>query len=108
MAATPPSPTNIDLVTVEEFYSLVPDGQKADLIDGVIFMASPDTRRNDLRGGWIKFLMQGYASARGLGKVYGSRFAFELTEFRAPEPDIRVLHPNSYSRPPTMRARLSC
>ena len=88
MAATPPSPTHSDLVTVEEFYSLVPDGQKADLIDGVIFIAPPDTRRNDQLGGWIRFLMQGYASAKGLGEVYGSRFAFELTEFRAPEPNI--------------------
>lgn len=88
MAATPLSPTHSDLVTVEEFYSLVPDGQKADLIDGVIFMASPDSRRNDQLGGWIKFLMQGYASAKGLGEMYGSRFAFELTAFRAPEPDI--------------------
>jgi hypothetical protein len=50
-----------DLVTVEEFACLVPDGQKADLIDGVIYMASPDTRRNDRLAGLIKFLMQGYA-----------------------------------------------
>jgi Uma2 family endonuclease len=94
MAATPPIPTNSDLVTVEEFYCLVPDGQKADLIDGVIFMASPDTRRNDLLGGWIKFLMQGYASAKGLGQVYGSRFSFELSEFRAPEPDVAFVRSN--------------
>ena len=34
-------PTN-GLITVEQFYRLVPDGQKADLIDGVVHMASPD------------------------------------------------------------------
>ncbi len=34
-----------DLVTVEDFFRLVPDGQKADLIDGVIYMASPDSLR---------------------------------------------------------------
>jgi len=85
----PPSPLSpdSDLVTVEEFYCLVPDGQKADLIDGVIYMASPDTRRSDRLGGFIKFLMQGYAAVQGLGEVYGSRFAFELSQFRAPEPD---------------------
>ncbi len=85
----PPSPLSpdSDLVTVEEFYCLVPDGQKADLIDGVIYMASPDTRRSDRLGGFTKFLMQGYAAVQGLGEVYGSRFAFELTQFRAPEPD---------------------
>ena len=51
-------------------------------------MASPDTRRSDRLGGLIKFLLQGYAAVKGLGEVYGSRFAFELTEFRAPEPDV--------------------
>ena len=86
--ATDSSPSiDSDLFTVDEFCRVLPDGQKADLIDGVIYMASPDTRRNDRLGGWIKFLLQGYASAKGLGEVYGSRFAFELTEFRAPEPD---------------------
>jgi hypothetical protein len=32
-----------DLLTFEEFSFLVKDGQKADLIDGVIFMAAPDS-----------------------------------------------------------------
>jgi Uma2 family endonuclease len=90
MAASTPTlrERDNDLVTVEEFACLVPDGQKADLIDGVIYMASPDTRRNDRLAGLIKFLLQGYASAKGLGEVYGSRFAFELNEFRAPEPEV--------------------
>jgi Uma2 family endonuclease len=73
---------------MEEFFGLIPDGLKADLIDGVIYMASPDTRRRDRLGGWIKFLLQGYAAVKGLGEVYGSRFAFTLSEFRAPEPDV--------------------
>ena len=84
---SPLSPDS-DLVTIEEFYCLVPDGQKADLIDGVIYMASPDTRRSDRLGGFLKFLLQGYVEMRGLGEVYCSRFAFELSEFRAPEPDV--------------------
>lgn len=77
-----------DLVTVEEFYRLVPDGQKADLIDGVIYMASPDTRRHDWLGGFIKFLVQGYVWQKNLGRVFGSRFAFILSDTFAPEPDI--------------------
>jgi Uma2 family endonuclease len=88
MTTTPRRKADSDLVSVEEFFCLVPDGQKADLIDGVIYMASPDTRRSDRLGGLIKFLLQGYAAVKGLGEVYGSRFAFELTEFRAPEPDV--------------------
>lgn len=88
VAPTSPLPPDSDLVTVEEFCCLVPDGQKADLLDGVIYMASPDTRRSDRLGGFIKFLLQGYAETQGLGEVYGSRFAFEISQFRAPEPDV--------------------
>jgi Uma2 family endonuclease len=91
MKPTSSAPTGSDLFTVEEFYCLVPDGQKADLIDGVIYMASPDTRRHDRLGGLLKFLMQGYAEAKGLGEVYGSRFAFELSALRAPEPDVALV-----------------
>lgn len=77
-----------DLVTVDDFFALVPDGQKADLIDGVIYMASPDSTRNDQLAGFIRFLVQGYARVKRLGKVFGSRFAFELSHIRAPEPDV--------------------
>ena len=42
-----------DLITVEQFYALVEDGQKADLIDGVIYMASPDTLTSDQLAGFI-------------------------------------------------------
>jgi Uma2 family endonuclease len=78
-----------DLVTVEDFYALVGDGEKADLIDGVIYMASPDTLRNNDLNGLIHYLLRGYIAARRLGgKVVFSRYAFELTETRAPEPDV--------------------
>ena len=48
-----------DLVTVDDFFALVQDGQKADLIVGVIYRASPDSTRNDQLGGFIRFLVQG-------------------------------------------------
>jgi hypothetical protein len=37
------------LYTFDDFCALVKDGQKADLIDGVIYMASPDKAGKDLR-----------------------------------------------------------
>src|SRR5258708_2232881 len=78
-----------DLVTVSEFYRLVPDGQKADLIDGVIYMASPDSADADERTGFVSFLLHGYNDAKRLGgRVTGSRFAFRLSKYRAPEPDV--------------------
>ncbi len=83
-----------DLVTVEEFYRLVPDGQKADLIDGVIHMASPDTLRANELTGFVYWLLQGFVDARQPGgKVLVNRYAFELTEIRAPEPDVAYVRP---------------
>jgi Uma2 family endonuclease len=77
-----------DLLTVEDFFSLVEDGQKADLIDGVIYMASPDTPRNNEIASFVQVLMTCFAAVGELGKVYVSRVAFVMSEFRAPEPDV--------------------
>jgi Uma2 family endonuclease len=78
-----------DLVTVEEFHSLVPDGQKADLIDGVIYMASPDSLRANELTLFLSWLFRGFIEARGAGgKVVFSRYAFRLGDFSAPEPDV--------------------
>jgi hypothetical protein len=43
-----------DLVTVDDFYALVGDGEKADLIDGVIYLASPDSLQNDQLAGFLR------------------------------------------------------
>ena len=43
-----------DLYTVEHLYALVSDGQKADLIDGVLYMSSPDTDTNDELTNFLK------------------------------------------------------
>jgi len=83
-----------DLVTVEEFYRLVPDGQKADLIDGVIYMASPDSRRANSLTGFLYRLIAGFVEARGLGgEPFISRYAFAVTDMRAPEPDVAYVRP---------------
>lgn len=73
---------------VEDFFALVEDGQKADLLDGIIYMASPDTPRNNQIANFVQVLLTNYVSKRGLGQVFASRVAFVLTEFDAPEPDV--------------------
>jgi Uma2 family endonuclease len=76
------------------FRAIVSDGAKADLIDGVIYMASPDTRLNNTLNGLIFRLISGYIEARGIeGFVFFSRFACRLSEFRAPEPDVGYVRP---------------
>ncbi len=75
-------------ITFEEFCELVPDGQKADLIDGVIYMASPDTMEADRLFRWLSTLLDYYVVEHDLGEVVGSRRAFKLSETSSPEPDI--------------------
>lgn len=83
-----------DSLTVEQFYSFVPDGQKADLIDGVIYMASPDSLRANKLTGFLCWLFRGFLEARGVGgEVVFSRYAFRLGEFNAPEPDVAYVRP---------------
>jgi Uma2 family endonuclease len=75
-------------ITFEEFLDLSPDGEKADLLDGVIYVASPDnTVAADLNG-WLYSLIYTYVEVLDLGKVYVSRVAFRIGPKRGPEPDI--------------------
>lgn len=83
--------TKSSFVTFDDFCELVEDGQKADLIDGVLYMASPDnTAANDLNM-WLCALMRIYSQQRELGKVFASRVAFRLDDKNGPEPDIGFL-----------------
>jgi Uma2 family endonuclease len=75
-------------LTFEDFCALVKDGQKADLLDGVIYMASPDNTDANAVNGWLYALMLLFVQGKKLGWVYVSRVAFLLDEFNAPEPDI--------------------
>src|SRR3954464_9968834 len=75
-------------ISFEGFCALVGDDQKADLIDGVIYMASPDnTEANELFL-WLVPLLADYFEELVLGKVYGTRVAFRLGDNQGPEPDI--------------------
>ena len=83
-----------DLVTVEQFYWLVPDDRKADLIDGVIYIAPPDSLRANQLTGFVALLFQGFVEDRAAGgHVFFCRYAFRLSEFSAPEPDVAYVRP---------------
>jgi Uma2 family endonuclease len=75
-------------ITFEDFLALVPDGQKADLLNGVIYVASPDNAdANDLSV-WLSIVLGSYIEARDLGKLNTSRFAYRLGDKGGPEPDL--------------------
>jgi Uma2 family endonuclease len=104
-------------VDVDEFYDRVEDGQKADLIDGEIYMASPDSLDADDVCGFIRGLLWSFVEARRLGgRVCGSRVAFILDRFIAPEPDIAYLRPERLAEqtgkrvhgPPDLAIEICC
>jgi Uma2 family endonuclease len=90
--------TQTGLHTFEDFCFLVKEDQKADLIDGVIYMASPDnTDANELFM-WLGGLLDLYVEENDLGKVYGSRVAFRLDDYNGPEPDIAFVRKDRLNR----------
>jgi Uma2 family endonuclease len=84
--------TRVRPVTFEDFCERVREDQKADLLDGVIYMASPENTDANKLFMWLGGLMDLYVEARELGEVYGSRVACRLDDENAPEPDIVFVH----------------
>ncbi len=80
--------TKDKLFTYDDFCVLVKDGQKADLIDGVIYMASPDNTDANRINGWLYALILLFVQKKKLGEVYFSRVACRFDAYNAPEPDI--------------------
>ena len=88
-----------DLVRYDTFRAIVGDGQKADLIDGVIYMASPDSKINNTLNGFLFKLISGYSEAKDIdGFVFFSRYACRISDIRAPEPDVGYVRPENAER----------
>src|SRR6185503_14943770 len=81
-------PRDTPAVTFEEFLALVPDGQKADLLDGVIHLASLDSPEAAEVRLFLTVLLGFFTSNKKLGKMYGPRSAFRLSATYIPEPDL--------------------
>ena len=77
--------------TFDDFCGMVREDQKADLLDGVIYMASPEnTEANELYG-WLFIVLGLFMDELDLGKIFGSRVALYLSDRNGPEPDIAVV-----------------
>jgi Uma2 family endonuclease len=75
-------------IPFDAFLDLVADGQKADLLDGVIYVASPDnTDASDLLS-WLAFIFIGFVEQKALGKIYLNRVTYRIGPNRGPEPDL--------------------
>ncbi|HEY7309432.1 MAG TPA: Uma2 family endonuclease [Gemmataceae bacterium] len=75
-------------ITFEEFCLIIKEDEKADLINGVIYMASPDNTDANLLNVWLLRVIGDFVEERELGEVFASRVAFRLDEPQGPEPDI--------------------
>jgi Uma2 family endonuclease len=78
-------------ITFDKFVKIVPDGQKADLLDGVIYMASPDNTDAAEVNSWLGSLIYSFVEKNDLGSLYFSRVAYRLGQKWGPEPDIGFL-----------------
>jgi len=88
-----------DLIRFDEFCVLVADGEKADLIDGVIYRASPDSRIHIGLKGFIFRLISDFMDAQDIdGFAFFSRFACKITDLRSPEPDVGYVRPEHSDR----------
>ena len=76
------------LVTFDEFVERVEEHEKADLIDGVIHMASPESLEGNKLEFWLARLIADFVEEKESGDVFISRVAFRLAHHQSPEPDI--------------------
>lgn len=81
-------PARTDSCTFEDFVALLDDGVKADLIEGVIYMASPDNTDANRLNLWLACVLTLFVETRKLGKIYISRVAYRIGLRNGPEPDI--------------------
>jgi Uma2 family endonuclease len=83
--------TAVGPYTFDDFCALVKDGDKADLIDGVIYMASPENTDANLLFVWLIGIVDLFVEAIDAGRVFGSRVALRLDMINGPEPDIAFI-----------------
>jgi Uma2 family endonuclease len=80
--------------TFEQFCDRIPEGMKADLIDGVIYVASPDNIQHHDLYVWVMIVLMRFLKKRKIkGRVFGSRVAFRLDDENGPEPDLAYICP---------------
>jgi Uma2 family endonuclease len=82
----------------DDFCAIIRDDQKADLIDGVIYVASPENTDANQLFLWLASIMNIYARRTKLGNVYASRVALRLDEEHGPEPDIAFVRAEHLDR----------
>ncbi len=71
-----------------DFLELIPEDRKADLLDGVIHVASPESLEHNDIVSWLSAVLRTVIDERRLGTLVVNRVAFRLGPRTAPEPDV--------------------
>ncbi len=88
------STTNEGLVTYKEYYEIIDEREKADLLDGKIIRDSPAIPRHAHVVTRITTLIGNYAEKFNLGEVIGATTTVRLSAYQGPEPDILFISRN--------------
>lgn len=90
--------THTGTTTFTEFLELVREDQKADLLDGVIYMASPESWDHNKLVRWLTLVLGSFIEARKLGELAINRVAFRLSRNSSPEPDLGFVETSRVDR----------
>jgi Uma2 family endonuclease len=77
-----------ELITFERFYEMVPEGVKADLLDGKIVRDSPAVPKHGRLNSWLTQLLGVYVGQRGLGEIMIPTTTVRFSQYQAAEPDV--------------------
>ena len=83
--------TRSGTTTFTEFMELIHEDQKADLIDGVIYMSSPENIEHNRLLLWLINLLHPFVTGRRLGELLVEKVSYRLSKMDAPEPDLAVV-----------------
>ncbi len=92
VAEKPPRLAKDEIITFEKFYEIIPEGVKADLLDGKIIRDSPAIPMHADVASWLLTLLRIFVEQFGLGKVLAAPVTVRLAKYQSPEPDISFIN----------------
>jgi Uma2 family endonuclease len=87
-AQTRKAVTTNGLITFDQFYDVVEENVKADLLDGKIIRDSPAIPRHGATCIWFLSVLTLYVQKFDLGEINGGTTTVRLSAYQGPEPDI--------------------
>ena len=86
--------TEVKRWTIEELHSLPEDGNKYELIHGVLYVTPGPTDQHETIAARLTRLLDPYVAKQGLGYVYHPRAVFNIDGSEV-EPDLMARQPNT-------------